>query len=89
MHGWFWQVCKAQTLAQCGGPYAHAASLLISEVLQNNPNHEGALLEYVLIVLQRGLAADATRILLRLLVNNHGSARVRCGNAAAHLYCYN
>jgi hypothetical protein len=85
MHGWFWQVCKAQTLAQCGGPYAHAASLLISEVLQNNPNHEGALLEYVLIVLQRGLAADATRILLRLLVNNHGNARVRCGQRCCTL----
>ncbi|EIE19755.1 TPR-like protein [Coccomyxa subellipsoidea C-169] len=71
------KVCKARTLARCGGPYAHAAALLISEVLQANPNQDGALLEYVLIVLQRGLAADATRILLRLLVNNHGNARVR------------
>ncbi|CAL8471421.1 g10963 [Coccomyxa elongata] len=71
------KVCKANTLALCGGPYAQASALLISEVLQHNPNHEGALLEYVLIVLERGLTSDATRILLRLLVNNHGDARVR------------
>lgn len=72
------QVCKAHTLALCGGPYAQASALLISEVLQHNPNHEGALLEYVIIVLERGLTSDATRILLRLLVNNHGDPRVRC-----------
>jgi len=71
------QVAKAQTLVRCGSPYAAAAAALVSEVLQKDPAHEAALLEYVLIVLERGLVSDATRILMRLLVNNHGNARVR------------
>ena len=61
----------------CGEPYKHAAALLVSEVLHKHPEHEGALLEYVRIVLDRGLTADAMRILLRLLVNNHERTAVR------------
>lgn len=73
------QVCKAQTLYLCGEAYKHAAALLVSEVLHRDPEHEGALLEYVRIVLDRGLEADAMRILLRLLVNSRERNTVRRG----------
>ena len=71
------QVCKAQALYMCGEPYKHAAALLVSEVLHKDPEHEGALLEYVRIVMDRGLHADAMRILLRLLVHSHERTAVR------------
>ena len=71
------QVCKAQALAALGGAYRDAAALLVSEALRADPEHEGALLEYVAVVLDRGLVRDALRILLRLLVKSHGDARVR------------
>ena len=71
------QACKAQALYMCGEPYKHAAALLVSEVLHKEPEHEGALLEYVRIVLDRGLFADAMRILLRLLVHSHEKTAVR------------
>lgn len=71
------QVCKAQALYMCGEPYKHAAALLVSEALHKDPEHEGALLEYVRIVMDRGLFADAMRILLRLLVNSHERTAVR------------
>lgn len=61
----------------CGEPYKHAAALLVSEVLHKDPEHEGALLEYVRIVMDRGLHADAMRILLRLLVHSHERNAVR------------
>ena len=85
------QVGKARALGALGGPYAEAAALLVSEALRGDPEHEGALLEYVAIVLQRGHVADALRILRRLLVRSHGNARVRCaacisrGHAAAKM----
>jgi hypothetical protein len=72
------QVGKARALRALGGPYAEAAALLVLEALRGDPEHEGALLEYVITVLERGLVADALRILLRLLVRSHGNARVRC-----------
>ena len=81
------QVCKARALAQFGPPYADAAGLLISEVLQKEPEHEGALLEYVARVLARGADADALRILLRLLVRSHGNARVRYAAALCDPCC--
>ena len=71
------QVCKAQALTALGGAYKDAAALLVSEALRADPEHEGALLEYVVIILDRGLVSDALRILLRLLVKSHGDARVR------------
>ena len=71
------QVCKAQALYMCGEPYKHAAALLVSEALHRLPEHKGALLEYARIVMDRGLAADAMRILLRLLVNSHERTAVR------------
>lgn len=76
------QVCKAQALAALGGAYKGAAALLVSEALRAEPEHAGALLEYVIIVLERGLVADALRILLRLLVRRHGDARVRCARSS-------
>ena len=72
------QVCKAQALAKLGGAYRDAAAALVAEVLRGDPEHEGALLEYVIIILERGLIRNATRILLRLLVKSHGNAFVRC-----------
>ena len=74
------QVCKAQTLYMCGEAYRHAAALLVSEVLHRDPAHEGALLEYVRIVLDRGHTADAVRLLLRLLVNSRERTTVRQGD---------
>lgn len=76
------QVCKAQALAKLGGAYRDAAAALVAEVLRGKPEHEGALLEYVNIILGRGLVRDATRILLRLLVKSHGNALVRCAAPA-------
>ena len=71
------QVAKAQTLCMCGGAYKHAAALLVYEALRADPGHAGALLEYVRIVLDRGLVTDAMRILLRLLVNSRERTTVR------------
>lgn len=76
------QVGKARALGELGAPYGEAAALLVSEALRGDPEHEGALLEYVVVVLGRGLVADALRILLRLLVRSHGNARVRCAGLA-------
>ena len=75
------QVRKARTLYMCGETYRHAAALLVSEALRRDPGHEGALLEYVRIVLDRGHTADAIRILLRLLVNSRERTAVRQGPA--------
>lgn len=71
------QVCKANALLQCGAAYKQAAALLISEVLQHSPSQEEALLQYVKIILEKEHYKDATRILLRLLVNNHANSVVR------------
>ena len=71
-------MCKARALASLGGAYRDAAAATIAEVLRREPEHGGALLEYVRVVLARGLIRDATRILLRLLVRRHGDAAVRC-----------
>ena len=79
------QVRKAQTLYMCGEAYRHAAALLVSEALRRDPEHEGALLEYVRIVRDRGHAADAVRILLRLLVNSRERTTVRQGTPKAAL----
>lgn len=74
------QVAKAQTLYMCGEAYKHAAALLVYEALRADPEHAGALLEYVRIVLDRGLVTDAMRILLRLLVNSRERTTVRQGS---------
>ena len=79
------QVRKAQTLYMCGEAYKHAAALLVSEALHRDPEHEGALLEYVRIVRDRGHTADAVRILLRLLVNSRERTTVRQGTSQAAL----
>ena len=79
------QVRRAQTLCMCGEAYKHAAALLVSEALHRDPEHEGALLEYVRIVLDRGHTADALRILLRLLVNSCERTTVRQGDFQAAL----
>jgi len=71
------QVCKAQALYMCGEAYKHAAAQLVSQALHRNPEHEGALLEYVRIVMDRELFADAMRILLRLLVNSRERTTIR------------
>ena len=65
------------------GAYRHAAALLVSEALHRDPEHEGALLEYVRIVLDRGHTADAVRILLRLLVDSRERTIVRQGTSQA------
>ena len=70
-------MAKAQTLYVCGEAYKHAAALLVYEALRADPEHAGALLEYVRIVLDRGLVTDAMRILLRLLVNSRERTTVR------------
>ena len=69
----------------CGDAYRHAAALLVSEALHRDPEHEGALLEYVRIVRDRGHTADAVRILLRLLVNSRERTTVRQGTSQAAL----
>lgn len=79
------QVRKARTLYMCGEAYRHAAALLVSEALHRDPEHEGALLEYVRIVQDRGHAADAVRILLRLLVKSRERTAVRQGPSQAAL----
>ncbi len=78
-------MAKAQTLYMCGEAYKHAAALLVYEALRADPQHPGALLEYVRIVLDRGLAADAMRILLRLLVNSRERTTVRRASRSAAL----
>ena len=83
------QVCKAQALYMCGEAYKHAAAQLVSQALHRNPEHEGALLEYVRIVMDRELFADAMRILLRLLVNSHERTTIRQASSLAlqmHIY---
>ena len=83
------QVRKAQMLYMCGEAYRHAAALLVSEALHRDPEHEGALLEYVRIVRDRGHTADAVRILLRLLVNSRERTTVRQATSQAALCVLN
>ena len=73
------QVCKAQAPDCVGGAPTRTRRPCWSRRRwrAETPEHEGALLEYVVIILDRGLVSDALRILLRLLVKSHGDARLR------------
>lgn len=69
----------ASMLYGTGDPkYKEVAASLVMNILEADESQPEALFEYAVIAYDRGMIADATRVLLRLMVVGKDDAKIKC-----------